>query len=185
MTGHDAADQPRLELFQEPHHSESCHAHRFEIGKPLIAFMDPCKDLNLVPNLAIRGEIGGAMIEIDAQPGGGLSLGRKVLGLHALIHEPGGFDGNLPPQFGGVHGYVRPILEGRLAGAGLPQPGSSTCLGQLDCVSDYDKRINVRSSMGILRVVGGPGVQHGLLGSGVGTSVVVGDLPQDGRVVAD
>ena len=58
--------------------------------------------LDLVADFDVAGQV-GRLDPALADPLGGLLLGRVVLRLLAGVHQPGGFPGDLPPQFRAIH----------------------------------------------------------------------------------
>ncbi len=88
----------------------------------LVSLVHPRHRLDLVADLAVRGQIGRAEPVLDPKLPCGLTLGGEVLGLGALVHELGGKEGDLPPDAFVSHGRKVRRLAHR-CGAGQTRPG--------------------------------------------------------------
>ena len=72
------------------------------LSRAAVAFVQAGEGLDLVADLGVAGQV-GRLDPALAEAVGGLLLGAVVLGLLARVHQPGGFPGDLPPQFRPVH----------------------------------------------------------------------------------
>ncbi len=107
VAGQRAADQPRPEDAQQAHHSQRLDPHLAQILGALVPFEQAGEDLDLVANLPIAGQILG-FDPAASHPLGGFQLGPVILGLDALVHQAGGFPGDLLPQLAVKHETIAP-----------------------------------------------------------------------------
>src|SRR5690606_24438249 len=110
MPGQHAADQAGTIPRQQPHDRERKDAHLAQLVEPLFPFKEPRQRLNFVPNLGIARQI-GRLDPTLAEAAGSFLLRAEILRFLALIHQTGGFDGNLPPQFRSRHRLRRFVLS--------------------------------------------------------------------------
>jgi hypothetical protein len=97
MSCHHAANQPRPMAGEKAHQAKCFEAHLAEVVLAGIPFVQPCERLDFVPDFRIARQI-GRFDPALANAMGRLLLGPKVFRLLAGVHQPGGFEGNLPPQ---------------------------------------------------------------------------------------
>ena len=62
----------------------------------------PCQELDLIPDFRIAREVGGSD-PTAAKFASRLGFGTIVLGLFAIVHQPGCLPCDLPPEFVGAH----------------------------------------------------------------------------------
>jgi hypothetical protein len=86
---------------------------------PAIAFVDSSKDLDLIADLGVGGEV-GRLDSSSAQPFGRLSFGGKVLGFDPFVHQASRFQGDRLTEFCISHPFVR-RYQAHQRGAGLDQ----------------------------------------------------------------
>ncbi len=79
-----------------------------KMGGAFVAFVEAGEELDLIADFTVRWQI-GRFDGAAAQPSGGLAFRGEVLGLDALIHEPGCFQGDCLTEFV-VHSFRAPIL---------------------------------------------------------------------------
>ena len=102
VAGERAADEPRAKRREPLHHRQRGEPHLAQVVDAAFAFVEPGERLDLVANLGVRGQVGRLDPALADQPGR-LQLGAVVLRLLPAVHQPGGFPGDLPPQFRAIH----------------------------------------------------------------------------------
>ena len=90
-------------MAEQPHHAQRLEPHLPQVLGPLVPFDEPRKKLNLVANLRVAGQVGRLHPPL-ADPLARLAFGPVVFRFLTVVHQPGGFPGNLPPDF--VVGHV-------------------------------------------------------------------------------
>ena len=59
VAGHDAADEPRLELPQQAHELQRVEPHVAQVGGAVVAFVEAGEGLDLVADFGVGGEVFG------------------------------------------------------------------------------------------------------------------------------
>ena len=102
VAGEDAADQPRAKRREAAHHRQRGEPHGEQVIGAGCAFEQPGQQLDLVADFDVAGQVGRLDPALADLPGRFL-FGRVVFRLLPGIHQPGGFPGDLPPQFRAIH----------------------------------------------------------------------------------
>src|SRR5690606_6376421 len=106
MPGQRAADDLGAKACQQPHVPQTFQPHFLEVVGAGFAFVDAGKDLDLVADLGVGGQI----LRFDppaANAAGGFHLGPVVLRLLADVHQPGGFPSDLLAELWSRHAVPR------------------------------------------------------------------------------
>ena len=77
VAGEDAADELGAEGREQPHHAERFQPHLAEVVVAGIAFVELGEALDLVADLAVGGEVAGAVAVFDAKRRAALRLAVK------------------------------------------------------------------------------------------------------------
>ena len=85
------------------------------MSRPLAAFVQAGKGLNLVANFGVARQI-GRLDPALADAVRGLLLGAVILRLLAGVHQTGGFPGDLPPELAVLHRWPPKAQDRRHAG---------------------------------------------------------------------
>src|SRR5262245_15888240 len=109
VAGHDAADEPRPERAQQTHESQGGEAHLAQILGACLALVQAGEVLDQVADLGVGGEVAG-LDGAAAEAFGGFALGGEVLGLHAVVHQAGGFKGDGMPESCIGHPFSAPVI---------------------------------------------------------------------------
>ena len=110
MASHHAADEARPEPAEQAHQVQSVQAHVAQIGDAGIAFLGARKTLNQVADFRIRREI----VRFDvaaAKALCGFAFRCEVLGLHAIVHQAGSFEGNGMTETNIGHPFYAPDIR--------------------------------------------------------------------------
>ena len=102
VAGEHAADQPRAKRREPPHHGQRGEPHVAQVVGAAVAFVEPGERLNLVADFDVAGQVGRLDPALADLPGR-LHFGAVVFRLLPVVHQPGGFPGDLPPQFRAIH----------------------------------------------------------------------------------
>jgi len=110
MAGQSAADKPRAEGIQNPHHAEGLQTHFAKVFRPLLTFLELGPNLNLVADFAVAGQI--AWLEVASRDAAGcFEFCAEVFGFFALVHQPAGIPSHLATKLVARHPLV-PYISG-------------------------------------------------------------------------
>src|SRR5262249_16428050 len=116
--GHHAADQSRTEAAQLPHESQRVQPHLAQVMGAFVAFVEAGEGLGQLADFCV-GREGFGLAGATAETFGGFSVCGEVLGLHALVHQAGGFKGDGLANFVMAHPFLRRYWKPISSGAGL------------------------------------------------------------------